>query len=389
MFGIGLITEYDDAVSINDPMVMVLAAAIQLAALQGVFFQAMGAPAEAITKRKFEVYGRSLTTQTGVIGDGAAGGWNDSDTTGLAMSADEIKNLTVGTVIQVASEVVIVKKVDRSANTIDVWKRGAAGTSAAAHADQVAYTVIGYAADDTDLKNVESFAESTHKYENYAGTIFETIDFAKMEEILGRKGLTENQILTLRKEAMLRVAAKLAYMSINSPKEAGNGTTQKYMSAGLLSQLTDTAGGSRPILRYNADSAAFSETILKASLSEAFVRGNPDTILMNPSKKSLANEWLLSLIQTDISNRRAGYAVREYEYEGRILNIMVDQDLPTSRVEILTIGKCKKGWMKGDNLTLVKEPGASSREKRESLQGSVGFCIEGVGYDHLDIYNLA
>ena len=388
MFNIGLFTEYDDPIAVHDPVVQVSAAAINLAANQGVFYQAMGAPSEAITQREFEIYGRSLTVQEGVVGDGAGTGWNSSNTASLPMTANAVKNLTVGTVIQVEDEVVILKSVDRSANTIDVWKRGAGGTTGASHADTIAYKVVGFAGDDTDLKNVESFSELTNKFVNYAGSVFEVIDFTKMAQILKVRGLSEGQVFTLRKEAMLRVATKLAYMSINSRKEAGNNTNQKYMSAGLLQQLTDTASGTRPILRYNADSSPFSETILKDALEAAFKRGNPDTILMAPPNKKIANEWLISLVQTDITNRRAGYAVREYEYEGKILKIMVDQDVPADRVEILTMANCKKGWLQGDDLQLVKEPAQSSRENKESLQGSLGFVVEGVGYDHLDIYGI-
>ena len=75
------------------------------------------------------------------------------------MTAAAVLGLTVGHVIQVESEVVIVKSVNRTANTIDVVARGAGSTSAAAHADTTAFTVIGFAGRDLDLKNVESISE--------------------------------------------------------------------------------------------------------------------------------------------------------------------------------------------------------------------------------------
>jgi hypothetical protein len=51
------------------------------------------------------------------------------------MTAAAVAVLTVGDVLQVENELVIVKSVDRGANTIDVFGRGHGGTSAAAHTD--------------------------------------------------------------------------------------------------------------------------------------------------------------------------------------------------------------------------------------------------------------
>ncbi|MHA1972958.1 MAG: SU10 major capsid protein [Candidatus Hodarchaeales archaeon] len=387
-FEIGTITEFDDATSIMDPEVITNAIAVPLASNQAVFWNLLAAPNEALSGKKFEIYGRNLTSLSGIVGDGIGGGWNNSDTTGLAMLVAATNVLTVGSVIKVEDEIVVVSSVNRAAFTIDVFARGAGSTSAASHVDTTAFEVIGSAANDSDLKNVESMAEETHKYLNYVQTVFETIDYTKMEADLNRKGLSDNQIALLKQEAINRVAVKLARMCLKGVKSNGSATVP-YMTAGLYEQLLDTSSATRPVLEYDASSATFTETILKAALEDAFEKGNPDTILLSQKYKNIANGFNQSFINTDRQDRTAGYSVAQYEYEGKILSFVVDQDCEDTKIAILTIGQCKKSWLAVDLLRYEEEPALSSREHRDSLQGSVGIIVDGVGYDHLLITALA
>lgn len=386
-FDIGLITEFDDAVSIFDPDVLIAAKAVKLAYNQGIFWNLMKAPSKALEGMAFEIYGRGLTVLTGVIGDGVGGGWNIGDTTSLAMTANAVNILVVGSIMKVEDEIVVVKSVNRSAFTIDVWARGAGASAAAAHADTKAFTVEGSAGNDTDLKNVESRSELTNVYTNYAQTQFETVDYTLKEKILKRKGLTAGEIALLKEEAMTRYAKLLARNAIHGIKQVGS-KTHPFLTAGLLEQLADDAGATRTILRYNAAGAVFSETILQAALENAFVVGQPDTILCNQSNKNIMNVFNQAFINVDKANKVAGYSVAQYEHEGKVLDVVVDQDMPVDRVGILTIAGCQRGWLTGDLLRYEEEPKLSSRENRDSLQGTYGFAIEGVGYDHLDIYGL-
>jgi hypothetical protein len=222
-FNFGTVTEFDDTNSIHDPVVQAAAKAITLPRFKGVFYQGMGAPQAPVISRDFDIYSRSKSARNGVIGDGAATGWiNGVATTALAMTAAAIKGLTVGHVLKVEDEVVQVKSVDRTANTIDVKGRGLGGTTGAAHADTTAFTVIGYAGLDADLKNVESISESTLKYKNYVQTVFELLDWEKGAE-LARKGLAAaNIVAILRREAAYRVAEMLSLMSIHGYKQLGS-----------------------------------------------------------------------------------------------------------------------------------------------------------------------
>ena len=390
-FNFGMVTEFDDPNSIHDPIVLAAAKAIQLPRFKGVLYQLMGAPQAPITQKTFEIYSRSKSTRNGVIGDGVSTGWAISATTGLAMTAAAIKGLTVGHVLQVGSEVVQVKAVDRAANTIDVKGRGLGGTTDAAHAVNDPFTVIGFAGLDSDLKNVESISESTLKYTNYTQTVFELLDWEKGAE-LARKGLEMAKVVAiLRQEATLRIAEMLSMMAVYGYKQGGSSAVS-WMSAGLLTQLADDAGGTRPVLSYDS-AGALTEVKLKAALEEVFMVGSPTTILTSFKNKQTINGFITgnSAVQvtTDLGQKTAGNRVDYFDFEGMLLEVKVDADMPDDKVALITEGQCKKGWLADDALQNVREPAASSRERRESIQGSVGFVIEGVGYDHSYIYGIA
>ncbi len=394
MFNFGAVSEFSDAESIASPIIAALAKTIKLPRFKGAIYQLMGAPMVPIKEKAFEVYSRSKNTRAGVIGTAGSGtDWGStSDTTALPIPADSIAGLSVGHVLKVDSEVMIVKSVDKSGNTIDVFARGAGGTTAATHSTGAAFSVLGFAGRDEDLKNAQGATETTLKYTNYVQTVYELLDWKKGAELI-RKGLsTENIVAILRQEAAIRVAEMLSTMAVLGVKQLGADGGTPYMSAGLLAQLEDTAGATRPILRYNASSAAIDETKLRAALDSVFGVGSPDTIVLNLYN---ANKFLGFTgaskdvtIQTERLDTGAGRSVDHYDYNGVRLDLLIDADMPNDKIAVVTKGELKKGWLDGDALTTVEEPALSSREKRESIQGSVGFLVENVGYSHLEIYGL-
>ena len=385
-FSIGTVTEFDDALSILDPAVLTAAKAVRLGANKGAFWNALRSPSQGITNKVFQIYGRSFTTRSGAIGGTA---WDASATTGLTVSAALANVLTKGHILKVGDEFVVVNSVDRAGNTISVFARGAAGTTAATHTAATAASVVGHAGNDTDLKSVESFSESTNKYENYAQTVFEAVDTTFGEQLIGRKGLEGNSLALLRAEAMNRVASYLSTTAILGQKQAAS-KSLPGMTAGLLQQLSDTAGVSstRVVNRANFANAAFAEAAWMTALEGAFKNGNPDTIVCSPARKKQFNTFNAGIIKTDRTDKAAGYEITSYEFQGKSLSFLVDEDMPADRIAVVTLDQCQKGWMEGDVLRYVEEPAASSREKRETLQGTFALIVDGVGYDHLDIYGI-
>jgi len=391
-FNVGQVSDFSDSNSVLSPVMAALAKSITLPRFKGALYQAMGNPLVPIKTKQYDVYSRSKSTRNGIIGTAGGSDWGStSATTSLPIAAAYNAGLTVGHVLKIDSEIMVVKSVNRSANTVDVFARGAAGTTAATHATGASFSVIGFAGRDVDLKSAESFSENTLKCPNYVQTVFELLDWTKGAE-LERQGLsTANVIAILQQEATIRVAETLSNMAINGVKQAGSASIP-YMSSGLLASLEDTNGSTRPVQRYNASSAALDETKLCAALDQVFALGAPDTIvtgLYNANKfKTFTGAGKDVTIATDRMDTGAGRFIDHYDYNGARLNLLIDADMPNDKVAIVTMGSLKKGWLDGDILTTKEEPTLSTREKRESIQGSVGFIVENVGYDHLEIYGL-
>lgn len=383
-FAFGQFNEFSDSVTHGNPIIEAVAKAIQLGPFAGKFYAAMGAPAASLTQKEFKVYTRTKTSRDGAIG---ADGWSSaSAVSGLPINADSLKGLTIGHVLDVGGEVVIISAVDRSAGTIDVHRRGEGGTAAKTHSAGATFEVIGFAGSDTDLKNVESVSESTGSWNNYVQTVFETIDWTKHGE-LTRQGLSDsNAVMLLVREAEIRVAELLSRMSIRGVKAAVSGGVGRFMSAGLLAQIGDVAN--RNAMTYDVG-GVLTEEKFKAALKQRFdTGGTVNTIWVSPTVKDYINAFVaanstVSLTDSKGNHTAGGIYVDSYNYEGAMLNVRVDSDMPDDRIAIVNQSKCKKGWLSNDGLRLVDEPAASSREKRKSLQGSIGFLIEDVGADHL------
>jgi len=384
-FEFGQFDYFSDPVTIKDPVIMAVARAIQPGPFCGIFFQAMAAPDVALTTKEFDIYSRSDNLRDGVIG---ASSWDNDDTTGLSVSASAAKSLTVGHVMKIENEYVIVKSVDRENNTIAVWARGAGGTTAAAHDAATPFKVVSYAGADIDLKNVTGVYNTTSVYHNYIHTVFEVMDWTKHAELVGKGLSPENATALVYAETMTNLSRILARSAIYGRKQKANNAAERWMSAGLLQQLTDTNGGARTCLQYNAN-GPISDAKIKAALKEVFDRGGqPDTICVSTTNKGFLNN-LLGACNVDeimVSDRNqhtaGGIYVNAYDYEGRKLNIMVDQDIPDDIIPIVKISSCKKQWLVNDGLTVKDEPAESSRLFRKSFQGSLGYIIENVGLDH-------
>ncbi len=383
-FNLGGFSKYDDANSIADPMVAVAAKAIQLGHYKSKFFQSMLSPLAGFLPNTvdFEIYNRTKSSRAGTITEAVA----STSATEITVDAVNVKGLTVGHIIEIGSENLWISAVNRATSVATV-SRGFGGTTATTHADDSAWAIVGYAGNDSNLKDVESYYENTGVYTNYYQTIFETIDWEAQANIFRRKGLNDVQISKiLLEESVLRVAEELGYMALHGKKQAGNGSLP-YASAGLFAQLADNASGYRPTLNF-AGSGALTEVKLRSALKLVSQTGSPDTIWVSQSQKEVINGFNSSIIQTGREDKTAGSYIDTYNYDGLMLSVKVDSDMTDDKIAIVTQSMCQMAWCPGDGLRVEDEPKASSREHRQSVQGTLGFIVEGVGYNHITIDGL-
>ena len=387
-FNFGQVDYFSDPMSYPNPVIEALARAITLPRFKGVVYQNMGAPYAPITNKQYDVYSRSKSTRNGNIGSA----WGASATTGLSMPAQFCNGLTIGHELKIDDEIVVISHVDRSANTVDVFERGRSGTAAAAHAANAPFTVIGFASRDADLKNTEGVTENTLKRINYVKTVYELLDWEKGAE-LERQGISSDNIIPLlQQEAGLRVAETLSYMAIHSRKHLGT-RNSPYSTSGLLASLVDKGvDNSCPIQVYDADSNPINENMLHAALDQVFTYGSPDSIILSLDNSNKFKFWHGHGLDVTIGTTRADHGVGRwvdhYDYNGVSLKLVIDADMPNDKIAIVTSADLKKGWLVNDMLTTKTEPAPSTREFRESIQGTLGFLVENVGYSHILIENL-
>ncbi len=385
---IGPVHEFYDVNSKMDPVILTAAKAVKLPRNKGAFYQAMNAPQVAITQKEFEIRSRSKTVRDGKIGNA----WDSSSTSGLSVDSESVKGITIGSELKVGSEIVVVSAVSRAANTIDVFSRGYGGTTAAAHDAASKFVVIGYAGRDVDLKNVDSQHEHTIVYKNAVQTVFHAIDWTK-HGMLTRKGLSPAQAqLIVYQEELFKVAEDLARMALFGTKHIPLSYSEPYGSAGAFEQLEDTVSGSRPTLVYDLDGGDLTEDKFKAILDEVMRTGNPDVCWCSSAVKRIFDSFIKAdtshVITVERGERTAGTGIDYYEYNGARIQIRVDADFPDDKLIVCNQSLMKKGWLIDDVLTTKDEPDSSSREHRKSIQGSIGFIVEDVGYEHILVKNI-
>jgi hypothetical protein len=377
---LGLHTTLEDANSKLDPEVIAIADSISplMANEFGKVWDLFRSRETPFITDEFEVLVRNYTTPEVIVtASGAGADWDtNTDITALPTSASYIDRITVGDVLKVENEIVVVKAVDRSGNTIDVYERGAGESTAVAHGvGAITAKVVGNAHEEGKVDG-EAMAEGTTKFTNYMQLVEEIIDLSKADTDQARKvGRTAD---VLRSEAIERVMRDLARTSIYGVSRAP-ASGQPSMTRGMLQWLALSAG------LKTAVGGAFTETALKAILLDVRLAGGTvNYIAMSPANKTVFNAFSSAdSITVDNSARYTGRVLDAYMADGfGLIPVIVDLDMPDDQVTVGDSRKLTKGWKENDTLKFVAETNTNSREKKETLQGKFGLAIENVGQSH-------
>lgn len=377
---LGMHTTLLDANSKLDPEVIALAERITPDQSKefGVvwdLFRTRGTPFQT---DEYTILTRGYTAPEVVVqGGGSNTDWdNASDTTALPVSSGTIDRITVGDALLVEAEIVVVKSVDRSGNTIDVYERGAGETTGARHGTSaITAKVVGNAHLEGTV-DATAMAETTGVVTNYCQIVEELVDLSKEDSDQARKNGTTAEIL--KKEAMERVMKKLARTAIFGTGNAGT-SSLPAMTRGLLGHL-NLAGGIKTSL-----AGAFTETALKNGLDDVRKAGGTvNAIVLSINNKRIANGFTGSDTITTTRDAKVGGQVLDgYLADGfGIIPFIVDIDMPDTDVALVNSAKMSKGWKVNDILRFVPETNTSSRERKETLQGKFGLAIEGIGTSH-------
>lgn len=380
---LGLHTTLTDANSKLDPEVIAISE--RITPLQGKEFgkvwDLFTVRARPFETDEYEILTRDYTApEVTVTATGSSADWDtNNDTTALPVSSATISRITIGDVLRVGSEIVVVKSVDTSGNTIDVYERGAGSSTAVAHGTSaITAKIIGNAHEEGKVQSV-AMAEQTSKLTNYCQLVQEIVDLSKADSDQARKtGRTED---TLKAEAMERVQRDLARTAIYGVARAGTSTIPA-MTRGLISHLEDVTGA----LKTNV-SGAFTETALKNILDDVrSAGGSVNAIVMSVANKRVFNTFTgadATQFTVDGQTKNGGLVIDGYLADGfGTIPAVVDTDMPDDYVAVVDSRHLTKGWKVNDQLRFVVEPNTNSRERKENLQGKFGLAIDAIGKSH-------
>lgn len=378
---LGLHIISDDTNSVLDPEVIAIADRITPAQSQefGKVWDLFITRETPFLTEQYDVLTRNYTApevSTGAITvDGTE--WNSaSDTTALEITSATIDRITIGDILLVESEVVVVSSVDRSGNTIDVYERGAGDSTGVAHTGTITAKIIG-SAHVEGTANATAMAETTGKVSNFTQLFEEVIDLSKANSDQARKtGRTEP---ILKGEAMERVMQDLARTAIFGEARAATATIPA-MTRGLISYLTNVSGALT-----TAVGGAFTETVLKNELDTVRAAGGTiNAIVLSITNKRVANGFTgADAIQTTRGDREGGQVLDAYIADGHgRIPFVVDIDFPNDKVALVNTRFMEKGWKINDQLSFVPFTNVNPREKKDLLAGKAGLSVSGIGKTH-------
>lgn len=386
---LGMHTTLDDVNSILDPEVLAIAARLtpnQAREFGAVWDLFSPRPTPFITD-EFEILVRTYTApNVTLVASGGSADWDTTnDTTALPVAANQIDKITVGDVLLLPTggEMVVVKSVDRSGNTIDVYERGAGETSGTAQGTgSFTAKIVGNAHREGRVDG-EAMAEGTDKFTNYMQLVEEIVDLSLADTEQARK--TGRTADTLRQEAMERVMRDLARTAVYGVSRA-NTASIPGMTRGLLQWLALGTSNTTNV------SGAFTETVLRDAFNALRVGGgSPNAIVMSVANKVTFNGFSgADVVRQDVNDRTTGRIVERYNADGvGSVPVIVDIDFPDDQVAIVDTRKMQKGWKAADALRFSKHTDTHPRENKELLHGKFGLAVENVGQSHYLLTNIS
>lgn len=379
---LGLHTTLADSTSIANPEILAIAASITplQAAEFGRVWDLFGTRATPFLTDNYQILTRAYTSPAFAYTATGGDGWDSTtDTTALAIT--DISNISIGDMLLIGSEIVVVSAVN-STTSVDVYERGSGDTAGAAHGTSGTGKIIGNAHLE-GVVDARAMAEGTNLLDNYCQIVEEVIDLSKEDSDQARKiGQTED---VLKAEAMERVMRDLARTAIFGVARAGTASIPA-MTRGLLSHLGDVSGG----IKTNV-AGSFTETVLKNAADDVRLAGGSiNAIVLSVANKRLANGFSGADSVTDTRDSRTGGKIIDgYLLDGfGVVPFVVDIDMPDDRVALVNSRFMTKGWKINDSLRYVPETNVSSREKKTTLQGKFGLGMEQVGVSHTLLYGI-
>lgn len=272
-------------------------------------------------------------------GDGAD--WDTvNDITDLPVAAAECAKLKVGDVLESDNgEHFIVSAIDATAETIDLYKRGWGGTTAAVMDHATAHTlkIIGNAQVDGSDPMEASYYAPTERY-NYV-QIF--------EDSLAVSGKTMLSKISRESERARQRGIKLKRLLSQLNNALWNGSREKLAASNLATfqgirntlSTTDNVGGALAVADvYNQITA-----MINAGGSPSAYHGSATTI-------GILEQLFASFVTSGVSEYNAKLTVKKLDIMGMSIELHVDKHVLSTELFLLDYNRISYGTMDSDEM---------------------------------------
>lgn len=278
-------------------------------------------------------------TTIALTASGAGADWDTvNDITALPVPAGTIGNLRVGDMLLLPAtgdEVVVIKSIDLSGNTIDLYSRGHGSTNGTAQgAAQFTAKIIGNAQIETGDPIDSNYVSLTDKY-NYA-QIFEDVI-----QVSGSKRRTQNVAGDEHDRQVIKKLKELL-ISLNLTLQEGIGAkddTNKFRTMFGLRELCTTT--------YNVNGALTVAKVYGAVKALIQAGGTPTSIHASINQTSAINQLFQGQIMYSNNDRKAGTSFSVVEILGHSINLYHDRQMRDGEFFVLDDEKISYGYTQG------------------------------------------
>lgn len=255
--------------------------------------------------------------------------------------------LAAGDVIQIDSELLLINSVSTDTIAVLAGGRGYGGSTAASHTTLTPVRVVGTVAVQGAAVGPARTTTKTGLF-NYTQIYNSSVTITSTQRSTDKWTGPSNE-LARKLDDEMKVAWQIWERSLLSGRKVAAAASVAGAMDGILPRIATNA--------YAKAGAALVEDFFLQAMQDAWSYGGRiDKIFLNAFQKRRANSFLDNYRETTRTDRIAGAVVDTYTSDFGTADIILDRNLPTDTVLMITSDKIGFGPLQGNALRAVKLP---------------------------------
>lgn len=338
------------AIDMSDTLAMISPFDVPL--LQLIGKDSLKTPCVATKHEWLEDELRPLDTAIATVGEFTGTGAVTTST----VTAGQGVYIRAGDILLIESELVLINSISGDILNILAGGRGYGGSTAAAHVTLTAIKLIGNVNVQDAGQGASRTTTKTGLF-NYTQIYEDTVVVTSTAQAI-KKYVEQNEM-----SAQLERAMKVAWIQqertlLHGRKVAPSAGVASAMD-GILVRLTTNAYA-------KAGAGLTEEFVLQALFDSWAAGGEPSHIFVNSFQKRQMNKFLDSIRMTPRTDRIAGAVVDTYQWDGGLVDIVLDRNMPTDTVLIIEKGRIGFGPLRDHALSAA--PVETSTRLKDAVQ---------------------